>query len=1236
MRSANLASAPWRCRGTFVLLLLAWARAAGAAPLAYITHPGEGTMSILDAVSGTESSPVGVGAMPLAVGVTPDGGRVYVANAGDGTVSVIDAASRTVAKTVSVGSFPQGVAVAPDGARIYVANGTSGTVSIIERATDTVVGTVGVAPDPVSLVADRAGKRLYVVSPDAVTVVDTTADVVVTTIPRNRGLSGAALAPDGTRLFVAERTDGAVAVIDTATNLITATIAVGSSPGAVGIVSTGDPNATRVCVANAGDATISLIDLIGQVVSDTVPVASFPVGLAATPDGTRLLVTSAPRAGAGGNAVSLVDLATRSGQAVLTLTRPLTTSVEGIAIGIAPPDPKPTHWSLTRLFKNPDPMPADFEELGSAIAITGNTILVGAPGDENQGDFAGAVYAFDATTGALLRTFPNPAGGARDRFGFAVAVVPVPGGGFDVLVGAPRAGGTGVAYLLDGATGDVLRTLPNPNAGEGGFGFSVAALPNRTDYDLLVGAPFDSTDGDNTGIAHRFARTSGQLLRTFHAPFPGPSTFFGASIAAAGTDVLIGAPAESSAAPNAGAVYRFDPAGPLRLAFHKASPGTGDQVGISVAAVARADGDFDVAAGAPGDGGAGAAYVFDGKTGSVLRTFRKPAPAAADFFGAAVAATDSTVLVGAPGDASQGAAAGAAFAFDVGGDALLQVFLDPARAAGDRFGAAMAASGRGPDVIVGAPRRLSSASGFPPPPVPDAGVVYRFPFCGDACPVNGCGNGIVGGGEACDDGCLAGVAGLCEGVDAGDGCDPNCTVSGCGNGVVAGPAEDCDDGALNGTSGERCTVDCHVTCTVNSDCPHSADGKSGIPCKGNTCDFGCVISGCAGCSVDDCGPPVTRGCESCCLEACCAPTPAPTPRAVLAAAAAPRPCGVSCLVDADCDDGIACTIDTCDPAVHGCVHTPDDTLCDDGARCTTDACDPTAGCSHSPIPGCCQIDADCRNTNACDGEETCRTCDGCFLYNWPCCARGPNGGSKCVAGTPPPPGTPCSTGNLCTLDSCEAAVCTSGPARSCDDGNTCTTDGCNTLTGCIHPFTPGCQPCTEDAQCDDGDPCTADVCNNGTCTNVPQPDGSSCADSNRCNGEETCQAGKCSAGTPLHCDDGDPCTRTACDPATGCHNMPLDRFGAVTCTLQRDLATPACTSDHLPAGMTRRVQRAVQLVEKGRNAKPRQLQRLIGAAIDQLKAARRVAAKGSLSRTCSSALRTAIHDAEGNVRGLKH
>ena len=39
--------------------------------------------------------------------------------------------------------------------------------------------------------------------------------------------------------------------------------------------------------------------------------------------------------------------------------------------------------------------------------------------------------------------------------------------------------------------------------------------------------------------------------------------------------------------------------------------------------------------------------------------------------------------------------------------------------------------------------------------------------------------------------------------------------------------------------------------------------------------------------------------------------------------------------------------------------------------CTSDVCDAVQGCIHPFIPGCCQSDADCRDTDVCNGLEVC-------------------------------------------------------------------------------------------------------------------------------------------------------------------------------------------------------------------------------------------------------------------------
>ena len=62
---------------------------------------------------------------------------------------------------------------------------------------------------------------------------------------------------------------------------------------------------------------------------------------------------------------------------------------------------------------------------------------------------------------------------------------------------------------------------------------------------------------------------------------------------------------------------------------------------------------------------AGAAYLFDIATGSLLETFENPTPEEGDVFGRSVAALGQNLLVGAQLDHSGGIDPGAAFLFEV-------------------------------------------------------------------------------------------------------------------------------------------------------------------------------------------------------------------------------------------------------------------------------------------------------------------------------------------------------------------------------------------------------------------------------------------------------------------------------------------------------------------------------------------------------------------------------------------
>src|SRR5262249_49797404 len=87
--------------------------------------------------------------------------------------------------------------------------------------------------------------------------------------------------------YVTNGADNTVSVLDTTTNTVVATVPVGTFPIAVAIT----PDGTHAYVANF-DGTVSVIDTTTNTVVATVPVGTFPEGVAITPDGTHAYVTN--------------------------------------------------------------------------------------------------------------------------------------------------------------------------------------------------------------------------------------------------------------------------------------------------------------------------------------------------------------------------------------------------------------------------------------------------------------------------------------------------------------------------------------------------------------------------------------------------------------------------------------------------------------------------------------------------------------------------------------------------------------------------------------------------------------------------------------------------------------------------------------------------------------------------------------------------------------------------------
>src|SRR5262249_15189662 len=151
-------------------------------------------------------------------------------------VDVIDAATNTVARRITLGikGGSAGIVFMPSGNKAYLTDGSARAV-VIDVSTDQVLSAISL-PDAghgLSLTSDAS--TLVVAHPELsnnLTLVDTSTDTVVTTISvgRNPAALGTAIEPPVAGVnnaYVTNMGAATVSIVNTATNAVTGTIAVG-------------------------------------------------------------------------------------------------------------------------------------------------------------------------------------------------------------------------------------------------------------------------------------------------------------------------------------------------------------------------------------------------------------------------------------------------------------------------------------------------------------------------------------------------------------------------------------------------------------------------------------------------------------------------------------------------------------------------------------------------------------------------------------------------------------------------------------------------------------------------------------------------------------------------------------------------------------------------------------------------------------------------------------------------
>ena len=203
----------------------------------------------------------------------------------------------------------------------YVTNEGSGELTILDTSTDSVISTIPVGTRPRGIRLSEDGRTVFVAlsgSPrcpptmpdeeceklkadktkDGIGVIDVATRKVTKVLPGGSDPEAFDISKDGTRLFVSNEDVDSATIVDIASGKILKTVSVGREPEGVEL----HPGGATVWVTGETDHDVTVLDTESGKVITKISVGERPRDLAFTKDGSRAYVSSET-----GGTVSVVD-----------------------------------------------------------------------------------------------------------------------------------------------------------------------------------------------------------------------------------------------------------------------------------------------------------------------------------------------------------------------------------------------------------------------------------------------------------------------------------------------------------------------------------------------------------------------------------------------------------------------------------------------------------------------------------------------------------------------------------------------------------------------------------------------------------------------------------------------------------------------------------------------------------------------------------------------------------------
>ena len=219
----------------------------------------------IDLKSGEKFGPIPVGFSPEHFDCSPDSKLCYVANFEEGTVSAIDLTQMVEVARIPGFAEPHGVTFTPDGSKAYIANFGAHEVGVVDTKTHQLIKRIAVG----------SAYKVAALNPDRY-------------LAEIKGIANATPTPDGRYVYAADGDSGEVAVIDTATDSVIASVRVGAEPWRA----YSSPDGSLMLVPNNGDKTVSVISTKDNKIVATLKGGEGMTGINFTSNGRKAYAIS--------------------------------------------------------------------------------------------------------------------------------------------------------------------------------------------------------------------------------------------------------------------------------------------------------------------------------------------------------------------------------------------------------------------------------------------------------------------------------------------------------------------------------------------------------------------------------------------------------------------------------------------------------------------------------------------------------------------------------------------------------------------------------------------------------------------------------------------------------------------------------------------------------------------------------------------------------------------------------